>query len=341
MKGVVKYLILLFVSLNLGCAQERIKRKVLSESDYIAPFGENSSSWKEMFSSEKYFERLEFDKEYYFDDIGEPRTKLFIHAPRKVTRVFDLDTEYIIPDKWEGYIVKIETSADLYLYYCVVDQACEFARSVGGSYKKEVEYFFAVTPGVRLIFLIYQPARVDGLCFFDCYYQKSRFYICSDGLDHVICGSDEFSYKYPVTENAMKQYDLYYDFIINDVKQGAKLYTDELTLEIKDLRTVEYGVQKRILEQNREKKNIIFSSNLLYEIEFSFEGIIGVIDSSFGIFPVIEIFGCDKDLNCWPGIGSFEIRMGNVEKREIKGLRGKFLVPTYQRIESIVMQKVY
>lgn len=335
MKGKTKYLILLFVPVISACTQERIKRKVLSESDYIAPFGENSSSWSEMFSSEKYFERLEFNKEYYFDDVG----RVFVHTPRKVTMVFDMDTEYIIPDKWEGYIIKIETSAELYLYYCVIGQTCEFARGVGGYFGREVEYFFSVTPGVKLVFLIYHPARVDGLCFYNCYYYKSRFYICSDGLDNVICRADEFSYKYPITENAMKQYDLSYDFIIHNVKQGAKLYTDELTVEVKDLRTVEYGMQKRILEQGREKNNIIFSSALLYQIELSFEGNISVIGSPFGISPAIKIFGCDKALNCWPGIESIQIGVSNVENRELKDINVKFLVPTYHQIESIIIQK--
>ncbi|MCS7213905.1 MAG: hypothetical protein NZ927_06800 [Candidatus Calescibacterium sp.] len=321
-----------------GCSQGT-RTKILSDGDLIAPFGENSISWSELIRTDAYFERLEFNKEYYFENLqlGQ-KTRVFIHSPKKVTSIVLYGEKYIIPDKWEGYIIKIESPIALSLYYCIIDQACEYAAELRNIPEGGKEYFFAITPGVRLVFMIYQALGSGGFCLLGgCGVQLySRFYLCSEGIDHVICEADEFSYRPPKT---VKQY----DYISEDVKEGTKIYAGDITVEIKSLKEVKYGTQ-RLVSGSTMSRFYSFFSDLIYELEVSIEGELPIYDSDFGSFPSIRIHGCGilaGELNCWWGFGDLEIHTGTIERRKVQDLRAKFFLPTASEIKKIAIQKLY
>ncbi|MEM4326504.1 MAG: hypothetical protein QXU40_04320 [Candidatus Pacearchaeota archaeon] len=324
---------LFFIPL-FSCGQQ-IKKKVLSEEDWYAPFGLGSLPWRDYIRGSA--QRIDFDKE-----IKNEMFRILVHSPKRITSITIGGIEYQIPDKWEGYVVSVELSSinnsvslrGFNLLYCVVGEVCEPAEKIKN--EPQAEYFFTITQGVKPIFIVYQSVG-GGCSLFSCSqgYMDLKFYLCHSELDHLICEADELSFRPP---NPVKYYD-----VIDDVKEGTKIYIDDVTIEVKSIKEVKFGSQKWVIDQENIRTYAIFS-DLLYELELSLSGKIPMIKSQVGYFPRFRFYGCGilaGEMKCWWSFGELEINSGSSEDIELQDFRAKFFIPSASEINKIAIQKLY
>lgn len=327
--------VVFWISLILSCG-EKIQKKVISEEDYIAPFGRGSTSWDNLIYSDTSFLKLNFDSKFEEKDpFTSEKYTVLAHSPQKVSSVVIRNTEYIIPQGWEGYILKFDAPFEVQIYYCIAGQICEAAEKIKGA--PNSEFFFSITSGTKPVFLVYRVQFVKTLLGSEAYYYP-KYYLCSDGLDHVLCEADEFSYIQP---NAVMPSEK-----IEEISKG-KIYLDSLTAEIISLKEVKFALRKTIYIDDEGKEHLgetVFSSALLYELVLSFTGELGVKKSSLGEFPEIQVLGCGTIANeqkCWSGFREIEIMDGNIEIKPVENFQVKFYIPSASELKWLSIRKLF
>lgn len=323
------------VLLLFSCSQG-VKKKVLSEEDWYAPF-QGALLWKDYIRSSA--QRINFGEE------GNDRMiKIMVHSPKRITNITIGEIEYQIPDKWEGYIIrvdfaKVDDSASLIgfnLMYCIVGEVCKPAEKIKS--EPQAEYFFTITAGLKPIFIIYQVVG-GGCSLFGCSqgYFDLKFYLCHSELDHLACKSDELSYRRP---NPVSQYDTISD---GDLSVGTEVYLEDLTIQVKSIKEVDFGYQTWVMEPDNVRKYAIFS-DLIYELEVSLNGKAHILKSQIKDFPALRIYGCGilaGEMKCWWGFGEVEISGSDHEEKVVQNLQAKFFVPAASEIKRIAVQKLY
>lgn len=313
----------------------------MSEEDFLAPFGQGSVSLLNYIKNYS-VQRVEYEKEFWF--FSEDK-RIVVHSPQKVSKITIHDTEYEIPEKWEGYVIKIDSpDFDFVIFYCDIDNmVCEGAEILKRGL--EDEYFFVVTAGISPFIFIFEAQQVVSggeFCLFgSCghYALIPRFYICPQQSTHIICSADEFSYREPIQVSGNSLLDYTVSVYAND---GSEAFQNELTVKVVKIGRNNFSLYNILYDSGGGgfiQRKTSFYSEMIYDVELSISGKLYFCKSAQYDSPQIDVLGCDGEGNCWKGFAELKIDNGVVEEKEVKDRTTRFLIPSRSKITDLKIKK--
>ncbi|GEM_PF-3044528 len=343
-KSWIKSLALIYILFSFSLFScKRVEKKVLSDEDFLAPFGQGSFSLLDYIKNYS-VQRVEYEKQFWFSSEDK---KIVVHSPQKVSKITIRDIEYEIPEKWEGYVIRIDSpDFDFAIFYCDIDKmVCEGAEILKRGI--EDEYFFVVTAGMSpfiFIFEVQQGVGSGGFCLFgSCgqYFIIPRFYICPENNAHIICQADEFSYKEPleISQNSLTDYT-----ISVQANNGTEVFQNELTIKVVKIGKNNFSLYNVLYDFGDggfTQRKLSFYSEMIYDVELSISGKLYFCKSAQYYSPQIDVLGCDGKGNCWKGFAELQVGEGGIEEKEVKAHQAKFLIPSPSEITHLKIKKYH